>query len=90
MNDRSYDEVMIERFRADPKYAIELLNDILDDGDDQGELRVLLRQMSAAFGKQGAPQTTLDISSLAEMFRTMGLRLLVAPSQTSRQAMAHA
>jgi DNA-binding phage protein len=90
MNDRSYDEVMIERFRADPDYAIELLNDILDDGDDQGELAVLLRQMSAAFGKPDKSETTQGICDVARVFRTMGLRLFVEPAQAKQREMAYA
>ena len=49
MRDRSHDEAMAEMYRADPEYAAQLLNSILEDGD-QGELLVILRQLAGAFG----------------------------------------
>jgi DNA-binding phage protein len=49
MNDRPNDEAMAEVFRNDPAYAAELLNSILEDGE-QGELLIAIRQMSKAFG----------------------------------------
>ena len=39
MKDRAHDDAMAEIFRKDPAYAVELLNSILEDGD-QGELLV--------------------------------------------------
>lgn len=81
MRDRPYKEVMIERFREDPAYAATLLNAIFEDGDDQGELDVLLPLMVAA--SNDAPdesQTIQDINRLTGMLRSMGLRLLVEPA----------
>ncbi len=49
--DRSHDEAMAELFRADPAYAAELLAEVRRDGDP-AELRVLLRQLAAAFGPE--------------------------------------
>lgn len=49
MKDRSHDEAMAEVFRNDPGYAADLLNSILEDGE-QGELLIALRQMTEAFG----------------------------------------
>ncbi|WP_218117419.1 transcriptional regulator [Photorhabdus luminescens] len=48
MRDRSYDDAMAEVFRKDPAYAIELLNSILEDGE-QAELLIVTRQMTKAF-----------------------------------------
>jgi len=48
MKDRAHDDAMAEAFRKDPAYAVELLNSILEDGD-QGELLIALRQMAKAF-----------------------------------------
>ncbi len=91
MRDRPYDEVMIERFREDPAYAATLLNSIFEDGDDQGELQILLPLMAAAFSDApDASQTIQDINRLTKMFRTMGLRLLVEPSPSPCREMAHA
>lgn len=46
MKDRAHDDAMAEAFREDPAYAVDLLNSILEDGD-QGELLIALRQMNA-------------------------------------------
>ncbi|HCA5793531.1 transcriptional regulator [Pseudomonas aeruginosa] len=48
MNDLPHDEAMIEQFRADPVYAIELLIDVIRSGED-GELAILIRQLTEAF-----------------------------------------
>ncbi|MGH9562090.1 MAG: DNA-binding protein [Terracidiphilus sp.] len=50
MRDISHDDAMAQVFADDPTYALELLNSILEDGDDQGELLIVLRQMAKAFG----------------------------------------
>jgi probable addiction module antidote protein len=50
MKDQLHEDVMVEEFRNDPAYAISLINAILADGADQGELLVTLRQMSKAAG----------------------------------------
>ncbi len=95
MRDRSHDEAMAEMYRADPEYAVLLLNSILEDGD-QGELLVVLRQLTGAFG--GVPaiaaQAQLNptqlyrtlsaegnpaLSSLCAILKAMGLRLAVLP-----------
>lgn len=47
MKDCSHDESMVELFRADPSYAIELLAEVVRDGD-ANELAILKRQLSAA------------------------------------------
>ncbi|HCX4766803.1 TPA: addiction module antidote protein, partial [Escherichia coli] len=47
MKDRAHDTAMAEVFRNDPAYAVELLNSILEDGE-QGELLIALRQMAEA------------------------------------------
>ena len=48
MKDRTHDEAMAEMLRDDPS-AVQLLNSILEDGD-QSELLITLRQMAKAFG----------------------------------------
>jgi len=48
MNGLPHDEVMIEQFRADPAYAIELLTEVLHSGG-AGELAILIRQLTKAF-----------------------------------------
>jgi len=49
MNERTFDDLIADSFRKDPTYALELLNDILADGEP-GELLIALRQMNKAFG----------------------------------------
>ena len=91
--DRSNDDAMAETFQADPTYAAEFLNAILEDGD-QAELLIALRQMSKAFGGvSGVAETaslnhtqlyrTLSkdgnpaLSSLSAILKAMGFRLAV-------------
>ena len=98
--DRSHDDSMAEVFQSDPDYAIEVLNSILEDGD-QGELLIALRQMTRAFGgvpavadKARLNQTQLyrtlsdegnpALSTLAAILRVMGLRLAVKSTKSKR------
>ncbi|MGA3011619.1 MAG: addiction module antidote protein [Terracidiphilus sp.] len=93
MGDRNHDEAMAEEFKQDPAYALELLNEILEDGD-QGELLIALRQMTKAFGgvqsvaeKANLNPTQLyrtlsehgnpELRSLSAVLKAMGLRLAV-------------
>lgn len=99
MKDRSHDEAMAEMYRDDPVYAMQLLNDILEEGD-QGELVIMLRQLAIALGRvQGmdvngcintyqlsyklSPEGGSALGSLFEMLKAMGLRLAVLPLQAS-------
>jgi probable addiction module antidote protein len=93
MKDRTHDEAMAELFKEDPAYALELLNSILEDGE-QGELLIALRQMTKAFGgvhdvaeKANLNPTQLyrtlsaegnpELRSLSAILKAMGLRLAV-------------
>ncbi len=93
MRDRNHDEAMAEEFKQNPAYALELLNEILLDGD-QGELLIALRQMTKAFGgvqsvaeKANLNPTQLyrtlsdqgnpELRSLSAILKAMGLRLAV-------------
>ena len=88
---------MAEVFRNDPAYAIQLLNSILEDGD-QSELLITLRQMTKAFGGVQAVAETAQLSttqlyrtlspggnpvlsSLSAILKAMGLRLAVQSLQ---------
>lgn len=99
MRDRSHDAAMAEAFRQDPAYAVELLNSILEDGD-QAELLIALRQMAEAFGgvrtiakaaeinPNQLYRTLSDkgnprINSLRAILAAMGLRLEVHPISTA-------
>ena len=93
MRDRAHDDAMAELFKKDPAYALELLNSILDDGE-QGELLIVLRQMAKAFGgvQAVAEKANLNptqlyrtlseegnpaLNSLTAILKAMGLRLTV-------------
>ncbi len=95
MKDRPHDEAMAEVYRLDPAYAVQLLNSILEDGD-QGELLITLRQMAKAFGgvQAVAEQAQLNptqlyrtlsaegnpaLSSFSAILKAMGLRLAIEP-----------
>lgn len=97
MKDRAHDEAMAELFRDDPAYAVQLLNSILEDGE-QRELLITLRQMTKAFGgvqtvaetanlsatqlyRTLSPNGNPVLSSLSAILRAMGLRLAVQPVQ---------
>ncbi|MCL5969276.1 MAG: addiction module antidote protein [Betaproteobacteria bacterium] len=95
MKDRAHDDAMAEAFRKDPAYAVELLNNIIEDGD-QGELLIALRQMTKAFcgASKVAEQAQIngkhiyrtlsakgnpELRSLSAILKTMGRRLAVQP-----------
>ena len=99
MKERTHDEAMAEAFCKDPAYAVELLNSILEDGD-QGELLIVLRQMAKAFGgvSRVAEKAQLngtqiyrtlsaagnpEVRSLIAILKSMGLRLAVQQIQST-------
>ena len=99
MRDRAHDDAMAEAYREDPAFAVEVLNSILEDGD-QGELMIALRQMAKAFGgvQTVAEQAQLNptqlyrtlsasgnpaLSSLSAILKAMGLQLAVKTREPS-------
>ena len=95
MKDKAHDEAMAEVYREDPAYALQLLNSILEDGD-QSELLIALRQIAKAFGgvQAVAEQAHLNptqlyrtlsadgnpaLSSFSAILKAMGMRLSVQP-----------
>lgn len=97
MKDRTHDEAMAEMYREDPAYAVQLLNSILEDGD-QSELLIALRQMTKVFGGVQAvaeqahlnptqlyrtlsPEGNPALSSFSAILKAMGLRLAVQSVQ---------
>jgi probable addiction module antidote protein len=92
---RAHDEAKIESFRANPDYAAQYLNAVLEDGD-QEELLETLRYMAQAFGgvtgladETNLNATTLyrtlsrkgnpELRSLTAILKAMGMRLAVQP-----------
>lgn len=69
MRGRPHDEVVAELFRDDPQLALDLLNDILADGD-QGDLLIALRQMSKAFGGVSKVAETANLNP-TQLYRTL-------------------
>jgi probable addiction module antidote protein len=84
---------MVEFYEKDPTYALDLLNSILEDGD-QGELLMALRRMTKAFGgvqtvaekanlnptqlyRTLSEQANPELASLNAILKAMGLRLTV-------------
>jgi len=86
---------MADLYRDDPALALEVINAILEDGD-QGELLTVLRQVAQASGGVQAvaeqahlnptqlyrtlsPKGNPALSSLTAILKAMGLRLAVQP-----------
>jgi probable addiction module antidote protein len=69
MKSKSHDEAMAGLYAKDPELALQVLNSILEDGD-QGELLIVLRQMAKAFG---GVQTVADKAHLnpTQIYRTL-------------------
>jgi probable addiction module antidote protein len=97
MNDKPFDDVMIDLYRKNPELAVEVLNGILEDGE-QGELMIAIRHMAKAFGgvREVAKEANLnpnqlyrtlsekgnpELKSLTAILRAMGMRLTVQPLQ---------
>lgn len=57
MKDCSHDEAMAEIFRTDPSYAVELLAEVVRDGNAD-ELAILERQLSKAFATKKSDPTS--------------------------------
>jgi probable addiction module antidote protein len=93
MKSRPHDDAMAELYRNDPALAIDVVNDILEDGD-QAELLIVLRQLTQAYGGVQAvaeqahlnptqlyrtlsPKGNPALSSLTAILKAMGLRLKV-------------
>jgi probable addiction module antidote protein len=93
MKDKLHDDAMAEVYRKDPAYAMQLLNAILEDGD-QSEFLMALRQMAKAFGGVQAvaenaqlnptqlyrtlsPDGNPALSSFSAILKAMGMRISV-------------
>jgi probable addiction module antidote protein len=88
------DEAMADLYRRDPGFAIDVLNSVLEDGE-QGELLILMRQLTRAFGGVQAiaeqarlnptqlyrtlsPKGNPALSSFRAILKAMNLRLQVS------------
>ena len=102
MRSRSHDEAMAELYHSDPALALDVINGILEDGD-QAELLIVLRQLARAYGgvqvvaeqahlnptqlyRTLSPKGNPALSSLIAILKAMGLRLAVQPVVSSMPA----
>lgn len=100
MRSKAHDDAMAEMLRNDPDFAIQLLNSILENGD-QSELLITLRQLTKAFGgvqnvaasahlsttqlyRTLSPDGNPVLSSLSAILKAMGMRLAVHPLQSTQ------
>lgn len=60
MKDRSHDEVLAQIFRAEPLYVAALLREV-QRGGCEAELKIFLRQLNLAFGRETARLARLPI-----------------------------
>lgn len=104
MRSRAHDAAMAELYHSDPTLALDVINGILEDGD-QAELLIVLRQLAQAFGGVQAvaeqahlnptqlyrtlsPNGNPALNSLTAILKAMGLRLAVQPLASSTPAHA--
>ena len=95
MKDRAHDEAMAELLRGDPAFATQLLNDVLEEGE-QADLLIALRQMVQAFGgvsmiaekahlnptrlyRMLSPEGNPELRSLTAVLKAMGMRFSIQP-----------
>jgi probable addiction module antidote protein len=69
MKDKLHDDAMAEVYRNDPAYALQLLNAILEDGD-QSEFLIALRQIAKSFGGVQAVAEQADLNA-TQLYRTL-------------------
>ena len=71
MRSKPHDDAMAELYRKDPAFALEMINGILEDGD-QAELLVVLRQMTEAFGGVQAVAERAQLNP-TQLYRTLSV-----------------
>lgn len=99
---RGHEEATGESLRKDPMFAVDYLNSILEDGD-QEDLMLALRRISKAFGgvsklaedaelnantlyRTLSPKGNPELKSLRALLRAMGMQLTVRPLLNKRVA----
>ena len=71
MKTRTHDEAMAELYRNDPDFALQVINAILGDANgEQGELLVVLRQMTKSFGGVQAVAEQAHLNP-TQLYRTL-------------------
>ena len=69
MSTRDHDDAMSELYKNDPIFARQVINTILEEGD-QGELLIVLRQMAKAFGGMQAVAEQANLNP-TQLYRTL-------------------
>ncbi len=69
MRERNHDNAMAVFYAEKPELAVELLNSVLEDGEP-GEMLVLLRQMTKAFGGVQAVAEQAELNP-TQLYRTL-------------------
>src|SRR4051794_37523051 len=91
----THDEATVAMFREDPQLAAEYLNAVIEDGEQKELMLALRRIAEAFGGvtkvaeeaelnantlyRTLSPQGNPELRSLTALFKTMGLRIAVAP-----------
>ena len=71
MKSRSHDDAMAELYSKDPDFARQVINTILqDENGDQGELLIVLRHMTKAFGGVQAVAEQAKLNP-TQLYRTL-------------------
>ena len=71
MKSKTHDEAMAELYRKDPDFARQVINTILEDENgDQGELLIVLRHMTKAFGGVQAVAEQAKLNP-TQLYRTL-------------------
>ena len=71
MKSRSHDDAMAELYSNDPDFARQVINTILqDENGDQGELLIVLRHMTKAFGGVQAVAEQAKLNP-TQLYRTL-------------------
>jgi DNA-binding phage protein len=71
MKSKTHDEAMAELYSKDPEFACQVINDILEDENgEQGELLIVLRQMTKAFGGVQAVAAQAHLNP-TQLYRTL-------------------
>lgn len=92
---RNHDEAVVELLRDDPAFAVDYLNEVFADGD-QEEMMTALRRVAEAYGGVSAvaeaaklspttlyrtlsPKGNPELKSFMALLGAMGMRLSITP-----------
>lgn len=65
----THEAATVESFRRDPGFAIDYLNEVLEDGDER-EVMLALRRIAQAFGGVGEVAAKADLNAKS-LYRTL-------------------